>query len=105
MCPKRSAPGTTTIHTGDAKVSGDLDSDFTFTGHYYHSVSGLDLTLYRAYDANTGRWMSRDPLAEGAGLNLYAYCGNDPINNLDPLGLSWRTAWHGFAGAVIGGAV
>src|SRR5207245_2017074 len=35
------------------KVSGSLDADFAFTGHYYHSVSGLYLTLYRAYDSDT----------------------------------------------------
>ena len=69
------------------KVSGGTDADFAFTGHYFHAVSGLHLTLYRAYDAETGRWLSRDPIEEAGGLNLYAYCVNDPLNCVDPFGL------------------
>jgi RHS repeat-associated protein len=59
---------------------------FGFTGHFQHRPSGLYLTLFRALDPRLGRWLSRDPLGEGAGLNLYAYVGNDPINSVDPLG-------------------
>jgi hypothetical protein len=40
------------------------------------------------YDPRLGRWLSRDPLGEAGGFNLYAYCGNDPVNRHDPLGLS-----------------
>lgn len=69
------------------KISGDLDADFAFTGHYIHQASRLHLTLYRAYDSPTGRWPNRDPIAEWGGLNLYAYVGNDPVNYVDPLGL------------------
>jgi len=78
------------------KVSGDLDADFAFTGHYYHSVSGMYLTMYRAYDSETGRWISRDPIAEAGGLNVYAYVANDPVNSIDRDGLF---IWHlaGFA--------
>ena len=32
-------------------------------------------------------WLSRDPIAEDGGLNLYGYVGNDPINSWAPLGL------------------
>jgi RHS repeat-associated protein len=71
------------------KVSGDLDADFAFTGHYYHPMSGLSLTLYRAYDTETGRWLSRDPNRERGGLNLYAYVANNPINLFDTLGLDY----------------
>jgi RHS repeat-associated protein len=69
------------------KISGDLDADFAFTGFYYHSVSGLYLTIYREYSADLGRWLSRDPSGEASGLNLYVYCGNNPINGIDLLGL------------------
>ena len=71
------------------KLSGDLDADFGFTGHYTHVVSGLTLAPYRAYDAELGRWISRDPLGEKGGLNLYAYVENNPLSRIDPLGLVW----------------
>jgi RHS repeat-associated protein len=69
------------------KLSGSLDADFGFTGHYYHQPSGLHLALYRAYDADLGRWISRDPIAEAGGINLYGYVLNNPIWAIDPLGL------------------
>jgi hypothetical protein len=42
------------------------------------------------YDPRLGRFLSRDPIREEGGINLYAYCGNDPVNRHDPLGLDWR---------------
>ena len=79
------------------KVSGDMESDFGFTGHYTHQRSGLVLTLYRAYDPDTGRWTTRDPIAEAGGLNLYAYVEGNPINRVDPLGLDWLEDASNFA--------
>jgi len=69
------------------KTSGDLSADYGYTGHYYHERSGLDLTIYRAYDAEFGRWLSRDPIAENGGINLYGYVANNPVNLIDPDGL------------------
>ena len=69
------------------KISGTLDADFGFTGYYYHQPSGLNLALYRAYDVDLGRWLSRDPFEEGDGPNVYAYVGNDPISRWDRFGL------------------
>jgi RHS repeat-associated protein len=68
------------------KISGSLDADFGYAGMYYHAVSGLDLTYLRPYDADLGRWLSRDPLGETIGLNLYDYVLNNPINWFDPYG-------------------
>jgi RHS repeat-associated protein len=68
------------------KLSGDLDADFGFTGHLHHKETGLILTHYRAYDPRLGRWLSRDPIAENGGINLYGYVGNNPINAFDPTG-------------------
>ena len=64
---------------------------------HYEAADGLSLTLYRAYSADLGRWLSRDPLAEAAGLNLYAYVANNPIKYVDPLGLwnFWSPATWG----------
>jgi RHS repeat-associated protein len=67
-------------------ISGLMGADFGYAGMYFHNPSGLNLTLYRAYYADLGRWLSRDPLAEIAGLNLYDYVYNNPISWLDPYG-------------------
>jgi RHS repeat-associated protein len=70
------------------KLTGNFEADFGFTGHYFHQPSGLHLTRFRAYDANYARWLSRDPIGELGGINLYGYVGGNPINYYDPLGLN-----------------
>jgi hypothetical protein len=45
------------------------------------------LAPYRAYNTGIGRWISRDPIAEDGGINLYAYVGNRVMVAFDPLGL------------------
>lgn len=71
------------------KISGDVDTEIGFTGHYLHQPSGLYLAPYRAYDSELGRWLSRDPIGENGGINLYGYVANNPINLWDALGLIW----------------
>jgi RHS repeat-associated protein len=41
---------------------------------------------YRYYDPLTGRWPSRDPIAEKGGVNLYGFVRNDGHNKIDILG-------------------
>jgi len=60
---------------------------FGFTGHVHHAPTGMALTWFRAYVPGSGRWLSRDPIEELGGLNLYGYVGNRPTNSIDPLGL------------------
>jgi RHS repeat-associated protein len=43
---------------------------------------------YRYYNAGTGRWISRDPIEEEGGLNIYTLSGNDTVGRADFLGLS-----------------
>jgi RHS repeat-associated protein len=67
-------------------VSGSA-SDIGYAGYFYHTVSGLEFALYRAYDPTHARWLNRDPIGEAGGLNLYAYVGGNPITDADPSGL------------------
>ncbi len=97
------------------KLAGDLEASAGYTGHYFHAQSGLHLTMFRAYDAQTSRWLSRDPLGEEEGMNLYAYVANSPVNGVDPLGLYTfqfgvdvggnLAAGGGVAGSVSGGFI
>ena len=59
---------------------------FRFSTKYHEPVSGLVLYQKRAYCPELGRWLSRDPIGEDGGLNLYAFCGNNPVDRFDKLG-------------------
>lgn len=61
---------------------------FGFSTKYMDDATGLLLYEYRCYSPALGRWMTRDPLGEDGGENLYAFCGNDPVGKYDALGLS-----------------
>jgi RHS repeat-associated protein len=60
---------------------------YGFTG-LEHDESGLVYARNRYYSPGLGRFISEDPIGFGGGANFYAYCGNDPINFTDPLGLA-----------------
>src|SRR5665213_983133 len=47
-------------------------------------------TMYsgRPYDSNLQRWIQRDPIGERGGINLYTFVGNNPVNFVDPWGLT-----------------
>ncbi len=102
------------LRSANQITANPVEASFGFTGHYFHSPSGLHLTLYRAYDANLGKWLSRDPLGEAGGMNLYGYVGGNPMNLRDPLGLfdfggfmsGVATGIAGFGiGMAVGGAI
>jgi RHS repeat-associated protein len=63
-------------------------TDFRYAGLFYHQASGLYLATNRAYDPEVGRWLSRDPIGERGGFNLYAYVQGNPVGLTDPLGLT-----------------
>ncbi len=50
---------------------------------FLHPESGLYLTHYRVYDPKDARWLSRDPIGEIGGVNLYAYANNNPMTYFD----------------------
>jgi RHS repeat-associated protein len=64
------------------------ENKFLFSTKYYDWETGFYYYGYRFYDPVTGRWPNRDPIEELGGINLYAYVGNNPINYIDPFGLT-----------------
>ena len=54
---------------------------------YLDEETGLYYFGHRYYDPITGQFLSREPLGESESLNLYSYGHNDPVNNVDRLGL------------------
>ena len=42
---------------------------------------------FRYYDPEVGRFITPDPIGIAGGINIYAYCHNDPVNYVDPNGL------------------
>ncbi len=60
---------------------------FRFQTKYYDAETGLYYFGYRYYDPMSCKWLCRDPKGEAGGVNLTAYCENDPVNGHDPWGL------------------
>jgi RHS repeat-associated protein len=70
-------------------TSGSLSSiSVGFTGQFFDQDADLYFYKARFYSAKLGRFMQPDPIGYEGGLNLYEYCGSDPINFSDPLGLN-----------------
>ena len=61
---------------------------FQYTGQMW--LPEIELYHYkaRAYAPHLGRFLQTDPSGTDGGINLYAYVGNDPVNLVDPLGLT-----------------
>ena len=73
-------------------TSGPLAVTFThrFSTKPWCSASGLVEYQMRKYCPDIGRWMSRDPIGEGGGLDIYSFVLNSSVNNEDTLGKNAR---------------
>lgn len=84
--------------------SGGTGSTFLWSSEYYDDTVGLIFYNYRCYNPLDGRWLSRDPIGEEGGANLYAFVGNDPLNSVDLLGLAestYQTGEEAFSAAAV----
>jgi RHS repeat-associated protein len=60
---------------------------FLFQTEFYDWETGKYYWKRRYYDPVPGTWLSRDPLEEDGGMNLYGFCGGDSVNGIDLLGM------------------
>ena len=60
---------------------------FRYSTKYLDPETGLYYYGYRFYSPVLARWLTRDPIEEQGGLNLYAFCGNNGVNKTDVYGL------------------
>ena len=85
-----------------ARFIGNVNP-FRYRGYYYDKALKLYYLVTRYYDPVVGRFISQDALDYADpdtinGLNLYAYCDNNPVMKVDPTGTVawWDYLWSGF---------
>ncbi|WP_379554153.1 RHS repeat-associated core domain-containing protein [Qipengyuania sp. DGS5-3] len=82
--------GVPTVVSDDAGNAVPLSGDYLLPGFPGQSriFSDLYYNRYRDYDPVTGRYIQADPIGLGGGSNNYVYALNNPVNYMDPDGLS-----------------
>ncbi len=79
---------------GNLKRQGNKAKNrFTYTGREFDKETGLYYYRNRYYSPELGRFLQRDPVGYIAGINLYTYCSNNPVNWVDPFGWDKEKPW------------
>lgn len=96
------------INHTDEKI-GDVNP-FRYRGYYFDVETGWYYLNARYYSSAMGRFISPDELSildetksQINGLNLYMYCGDNPVMNVDPSGNFFLTAL--LIGVIAGAAI
>ena len=73
---------------------GEATSGFGYNGEYYNAATGMIYLRARFYAPEMNRFAQKDLLRGSAfapkSLNRYVYCANNPVNFIDPSGMSIR---------------
>lgn len=80
-----------------------VGNNYMFTARRYDPETKLYHYRARMYNPTIGKFLQTDPVGYADGLNWYAYCGNNPITSVDPMGL-WDFSFgigYGLAGKVL----
>ena len=73
---------------GETLISTALHpSPFRFSTKYHDPETGTLYYGYRHYSPRLGRWLSRDPIGENGGENVFCFLANIPIGLVEILGL------------------
>ena len=81
---------------------------FRYRGYYYDTETGLYCLQSRYYNPQWGRFLNADGYVNAngdlIGFNMYAYCSNNPVMNVDPSGEGIVVSAR-IIGAAIGAAI
>ena len=72
----------------------DIHNRITYTGQQYDRVTNQYYLRARYYNPVIGRFTQED-VYRGDGLNLYAYCNNNPVEYCDPSGYAKKICKDG----------
>ena len=92
--------GSCTVYNSSDAAIGDLNP-LRYRGYYYDAETGFYYLQSRYYDPAICRFINADgqlSITDFIDSNLFAYCGNDPVNRTDPTGEAW---WHWALGALV----
>jgi RHS repeat-associated protein len=88
---------------GQELLESRVGNRWMFTGREWLQEVRLYDYRNRVYSAELGRFLQTDPIRFEAGdVNIYRYCGNGFVNNIDPYGLDWWKAVSGIVKLHIG---
>jgi RHS repeat-associated protein len=82
------------VYSPFGEASSFSGSIWGYTGQRFDAETGLYYYKARHYNPTIGRFLQPDPLGYAAGMNLYGYVHNDPVNTTDPTGMAgWKDFW------------
>ena len=88
--------------TGSLADTIGATNPFRYRGYYYDAETGLYYLNSRYYDPEVGRFINADGYVSTGqdilGNNMFAYCGNNPVNRADPSGMFWKEIGNFFKG-------